>query len=562
MTEQSHRRFLQLALALTAGLFVYKLFVIFTGRLEIGVDGDEGVRIFRATLMSQSWRDIGTYLVTAWDAIHPPGDIALRAVALNLIRAVDADINPVYAAMFLSAVSGTIGATFLVLAAHRISGGIGALFTAAMLAISWKFHNPSLSGIGEGTIIGFFGAQVYLLVDAVHSNSRQKLIASAVLGLLASFVRPEPIFFLPGLCLALWYVIGFRLSFVYGLIAASYIVLKTIVPLLFKPDAVTIFNFSERYAFKGVSLYKFFGVPYGTSLLNDPFPLSFVVLLALAIYGLYRTRTTLQLRMRTDLAAGANFVLLAGTLAYLLVTIYSVTSGKTANASARLGYLPAYTLFISSGYGFAQLVAGRAWPIASRYAAGTGVVIALLAGVWGAAVISTKAPARAPVDAIPIKNWLLANVGPDDGILFDRTWNRENWLVAYVANYKKVCAYFYCAVESSATTDTFIAPANCGAHGLACLYVRIHKFVASDKPKWLVTHSGQLSARWLNSQKSLFGNDGVKLWSFVHPYSEDYSAGTRDYKKPLAKVRLVSGSEITLTPAYRSSDIYVYKIAY
>lgn len=482
----------------------------------------------------------------------------------------------------------------------RLGGGFAALALSILLAVSWNFHNPSLSGMGEGSVIPFFALQIWLLVRAVLEGSRRLVLWSAAAALLASTFRPEPVFFLPGICLALWYATGFVTAVLYGAIASSYLVIKTAYVTVLSPEALTILNLSKFYhSFRGVPLLEFDRSGFGSSLMHDPFRWAFAVLLAVALIGLMLPRGSDHDRdagRRTLTVA----VILLGVAGYLALTVTSVVTGRTANASVRIAYLPSYMLALAASVGIARLIMlalGERWTALelellglSRQARIVAVAFLALLTVGGVALearhIASKGTTRGPQNAYAIRDWLLANAAPGDGILLDRMYNRENWLVAYLANRPKVCAYVACDVPLAAEPATTDPKEDCGAGGRFCIYHRmVHSFIKAERPRWFVSHTGKFSQDWLKIQEGVLGPRGLVLWSFVYPYSQvatppagvaaapspdavqavapaSAGAAKKDASFVPRKVTLPDKFSFVLTPRHSTGQLVIYEATY
>lgn len=589
---------IRLALGIVLLVLIAKLFLVAHGYLELGQEGDEGARInVAARLALEGWGDVLAFPFEKWTSIHPPGDIALRAIVLKLASGIAPNATPVTIAMMLSAVLSAIGAALLIDAARRLGGGFAALALSILLAVSWNFHNPSLSGMGEGSVIPFFALQIWLLVRGLLERSQRLVLWSAVATLLASTFRPEPVFFLPGLCLALWYAMGFVTAVLYGAIASSYLVVKTAYVALLSPDALSILNLSKFYhSFRGVPLMEFDRSGFGSSLLHDPFRWAFAALLVVALIGLMLPRGSDHDRdanRRTFTVA----VILLGVAGYLALTVTSVVTGRTANASVRIAYLPSYALALAASVGISRLFTlaiGERWTELELNLLGLSqqtriVAVALLSllTVGGVALearhIAKKGTTRGPQNALAIRDWLLANAAPDDGIVLDRIYNRENWMIAYLANRPKVCAYVSCdpPLAPEPATDP---KEDCGPGRRFCIYHRmVHAFIRSKRPRWFVSHTGKFSQDWLKIQEGVFGPRGLVLWSFIYPYSQPLGAAVpsaiaspssdrttspapavkeKDATFVERRVSLPDSFAFVLTPRHSTGQLVIYEASY
>lgn len=573
---------LGLALLIAMLIALAKFYLIHAGALEIGLEGDEGVRIQIAGRLAESWSDIFGFVVDKWAAIHPPGDMALRAIFFKCIFALAPGMAPVSAALYLSCGLSLIGAVLLTLATYRAGGGLAALLFAILLGTSWQFHNPSLSGMGEGTMFVFFAAEIYLLTEAILRKSTRWLFGAALAALAASFMRPEPVFLLPGLCLALWFAMGFWKAAWFGAIASGYLIAKTVIPLLLTPGATTILNFSKLYTFTGMPLWKFQYSNFGKGLLHDQFYWSIALLLAGLVLGGISQWRDYRKSSHVPRADMVGMALVLGAILYLAITVTAVIIGKTANSSVRLGYLPSYLLQMAAAIGIARFFMSNFGerlrplmrvlsdkPAIYGISALAAAVILIGAGVVAEArVIARRGHDRAPLDAIAVRDWVLANTRDGEGIVLDRMWNRENWMVGYLARRSDVCAYFYCKSKVALLSVPRPAGEICGVHGLACIYRRIQAALKSQKPRWLVAISGKLSSRWLGVQRSVYGNkDGTALWSFIYPYATPLQ-GEAQISDPTntafteRKMTLEDGYAFTLKPHFQAGDFVVYEAVY
>lgn len=583
------------ALVLTLVAFLLKVVLIATGALELGIEGDEGARILAASQNSGSLADAFKFFVMKWSNIHPPGDIALRAAYFSLVYPLFPGLDPVSAAMYFSAALGSIGALLLTDAARRIGGGLTALIFAVLLAFTWGFHNPSLSGMGEGTVIPFFALQIWLLVKGIVERSHATLLLSAVTTLVASLMRPEPVFLLPGICLGVWYAAGLATATAYGAIASSYSIAKNIVPTLINPSAITIFNFAENYAFKGIEVSKFHTTGVGRGLLSDPFPMAIFVIIALAVTGLVPVMRTWNAREPQERTTGdlANMVIFLAAVLYLAVTITSVITGRTANASVRLGYLPQYLLLMCAAYGVARLLRTGAAGAISRFdlALLTGAPRfrwQVLAGAIALLLVTTALQARefavlgtkrGPQNALKVRDWLLANTSPNDGFFLDRSFYRDNWIVGYLARRPDVCVYFACRAPAPPKPDPKTATPYCGQLGRLCAYKPMHTFIRVKRPRWFFTHTGKLSKIWLENQKGFFGQEhGERGWSLLLQYSQPLAAAdTAKASTPIndtkpdpfpeaaivpRRVTTYDGFSFVLTPRFSNGSFVIYEAKY
>lgn len=587
----------RLAITIALLILIAKYVLIARGALELGLEGDEGVRILNAAKLSESWSKAFDFFVGKWAGIHPPGDIALRAIYFNVVFAAFPDLQPVPAAMYFSATLGAIGALLLIAAARKMGGGFTALLFSMLLASLWGFHNPSLSGMGEGTVIPFFALQFWLLVKAIVDRSHRLVLASAAAGLVASLFRPEPVFMLPGLCLGIWYAAGLFTATAYGAIASSYMLAKTFIPMMLNPKALTVFNFSEYYAFKGIELTRFHKTGFGNGLINDPFSLAIVPILAVVAVGVLLAHRSTTARSESNIRDLANLVVVLAAVLYLALTITSVVTGRTANASVRLGYLPAYLLLLSASYAAARLLVPRlrdtltafvdrlrAGPPGNRYAAIAAVAALVVAGaVLEARAMAFKGHKRGPQNTLDIRDWLAKNTKPSDGIFLDRAFNRENWLVGYLARRPDVCAYFSCLPNVVPAPDQKDPDLKCDLLGRICMFRTAHTYIRVKRPRWFVSHTGKISEIWLVNQQNFFGANAMRMWSFIYQYSsplapssppasEKPAAKANEPAQPIAastdtsfvprRVTTYDGFSFVLTPRFSNGSFVIYEAKY
>jgi len=554
---------------------------------EIGNEGDEGTRILAAVEWSRlSWGHIAEAVISRWTAIHPPGDLALRTAYFKMLFGAAPDIGPVPAAMSLSIAMVSIAGLLLVAAANKIGGGVAALALSVFLFFSWNFNDLSLSGMGESTMVPFFAAQIYLLAKGIQDRSKFFLIISSLLCVVATLFRPEPIFFVPGICLALWYLNGFIFATVYGAISISFQIGRSIFSYIYYPGQMNMFNLSHYYPYSGVPAIEFFhATKFGRALLNDPFAYGLILLVILTVVGLLSQRRLVTTDGRASSQLHFNLVLVSGTLFYLVVTVGSVILGRTANATNRLAFLPTFLMMLTAALGTASLsetlvhrYAGAVntarkvleRPFFKSSAVIVGVLLVLLAFQLETRELRLKTTARAPSHALAVKNWLVENTSPNDGVVLDFLWNRENWLGAYLARSEKFCAYYECTVSVDMGE-------NCGWRYTACYYKNTHAFISRDRPRWLVTTTGKFSQRWLDRVRSINRMEGVNnpeldiaAWSMIYPYSRLNSGSSQlpghqsatDTEVGPRSLTLRGGTVVQLKPAFISRDFVVYEAFY
>lgn len=567
-----------LALLLLAIPLIWKLYVLATTGFELGNEGDEGTRILSSALLADtSWGNIFYYVLEHSAAIHPPGDVALRAAFLKIVFFLFPDIEPVRAAMYLSLIT-TLAGAILFLATAYVAGGVSAaLVLSALLFASWNFHNVSLSGMGEASMIPFFAAQIYLLALAIMRQSPRLFLLSAATCCLATLFRPEPFFFVPGICLAIWRLQGFLTALAYGVIATSFQVIRTAFAYFLLPDEMNMLNFNSFYPFKGVVAGKFFATGFGQALLNDPLPYGLLILLPFALFALRGLIVAETMRKRSN-AEIVAFALSAGLIGYLLVTVTSVVTGRTANATIRLAFLPTYMLMLVAALslpGIIRRLATRLPAIGetSRVFLGSqartlgtaavALVVVALATVAETRSIKKLAHARAPADALALRDWLLANTSPREGLAIDFLQNRENWMVAYLSRRPEFCAYFHCWSLKSQSIK--------GMRTLPYYYQRTHTYIATNKPRWIAVATGALSKSRLDFwRRRLDAEQTLVAWSMIYPYSRLNAAASpplgasqkTDTSIGPRTLTILDNFEVELTPAFSTANFVVYSASY
>ena len=526
-----------------SSLVLLRLVVI--GSVGASYQGDEGARIFDAYQTAFGYPNnlygsIWGHASETFFGVHPPGDNIVRSSVAWLLDLVGLDLNPVTAMFVLSIV--TVGVAHYIAAniAFQSGGTAAGALTLFLLFGSFVFNDIKVSSMGEAIAMPLLLGGIHVVLAAVNEPSERHLRTIAVgafLVALSTFVRPEPSLFLPGLCLALWYLVGFPRAALFGAIAGLFEIAKLIDATFFASDEeLSVLNVGSKY-FNGT---KTFGTLWKSDfvqqLVSEPAVLIFPVgMVASVLFAGAIGR-------RSDRAWRAHLLVFAGTVSYLGVNIGAQLTGLAPHASYRVAIASGPTMIIGFSVAFVGLARIlRPW-VEERLGDEPAKLVALCALVlacgWGAYDFFTDEvsalTARVPDGVRLSADEVLARSEPEDAVYFDRMRYWENGLLGYFANRDApVCNYARCSTANDAANEFWgqqrsdrpvVGTTTWGEFNA----LRMHAFISESQPSHIVVANEGIYNDWTRLAGGLWG-DEAELWaSHIVPYMD----GDIDYRQP------------------------------
>lgn len=527
-------RFRLIALAIVFSSTAYLMHLINAGVVGASYQGDEGARIFDAYQVAFNYSgslygDLWQTFATTFFGFHPPGDTFIRVLSVKLISTLGFSPQPVKAMFTLSLLLGAISHLCVGILAMRAAGLKAAILAMLLFLSSFVILDIRLSAMGEATSLPFLLLSFVFLQQALLSEQRRFffLAIGAVLFLLSSMIRPESSFLLPGLCLALWALVGFWNATAFGAIAASFEFTKILKSFLATSDGgLNLFNVGSAY-FNGTHTFS--------SLIQTDFfqqfsadPAALIVFL-----GLMATITFLVVgRSRQTFAWQTSIILLSAAFSYLFVVIASQLTGLAPHASYRLAItsthllIPAYAIATIGVWNWTFLK--LADHVSVETLRSTGLTFLVLVCGWSTFHFLTEQPerlsARTPTGLNKTAEFILNRTSASDAVYFDRMRYWENALIAYVANRPSpICIYSRCQVAMDETLEVWqtiqTKPAVAGTTSWGEFNtLRMHTFIRTFRPKFITIANEDVFASWMVQARRVF-RDEAELWaSHIYPY--------------------------------------------
>jgi hypothetical protein len=389
--------------------------------------------------------------------------------------------------------------------------------------------------MAEASFIPLLLTSLLLATEARRRSGRVSLALvglSAVLYLACTFMRPEGLFMLPGLCLCLWYLIGFWRATFFGAIAGSFEMAKLLNSVLnAKSVGLTMFNVGELYHNPTYSLVGLLRSDFARQLLNDPGSL------LLAIGSLASVAFLFSGRSRHHLFAWRSHLLLVcSALSCLLVVFASEMTGLAPHASYRLAIVPVHLLIpawaIAVPHVAATYFAPQALALLDRRSRTqlawfrTGALV-LLCGWAAYQFLAVHVPAlekRQPAGLNQAMTFALGRMERDASFFPDRMRYWESALIGYAADRSAPsCYYARCNIMDQRTSavwrEKHPGPQNAEDYSYAEYNaLRMHLFIAEERPQYILTAAKPLWESWLQVTKRIWPEAQMLQSSFIYPY--------------------------------------------
>ncbi len=538
------RRFRQISAVLIALSSIVLLRLVGNGDVGAGYQGDEGARIFDAYQAAFHYPNAlygGIWESTAdtFFGVHPPGDNLVRSTFALALDLVGLHPNPVSVMFTLSIITVGIAhylATEIALRAGGIPAGAITLF---LLLGSFVFNDIKVSSMGEATAIPLLLGGILVVQTVVNDPERRLryVAVGALLVGLSTFVRPEPSLLLPGLCLALWLLIGFARAALFGAVAGSFEMAKLVHSTFFASEEdLSILNVGSAYYNGSKTIGTLWRSDFIQQLLTEPAVLLFPLGLASSVIFISLVRHRMTSEWRTHL------LVFAATISFLAVNIAAQLTGLAPHSSYRVVITSGPTMIIGFSLAFVGL-ARLALPIlAARYGEDparfvlVGALV-LLCG-WGAYDFMTAevsaVTARVPEGVRLSADEVLARSDPSDAIYVDRMRYWENGLLGYFADRDApVCNYARCSSADSAATTLWEAQRSDEPEPGTTTWgefnaLRMHAFISGFEPAHIVLASESTHNDWTRVASGLWGEEAPLWSSHVLPYLD----AEIDYQRP------------------------------
>lgn len=522
----------------------YLAWLVRNGTFGIGYQGDEGLRVFDAYQSALQHPNsvhggvVDSTLETFF-GVHPPGDNLIRSLTASALDTVGVSTGPV-STMFVLSIGAVAIAHVLAAEFARRSGGVAAGYlTLFFLLGSYVFNDIKVSSMGEALSAPLLVAALVLLQRALAADSAplSLYVTSGVVFGLATFVRPEVPFLLPGLCIALWILVGFSRAAIFGLFAGSFEFAKLVNSAFFADDdELTLLNVGASFFNGRKDLGELWRSDFIQQLVREPGLLIFLGGCAASVVYVFSTRERATNGWRT------HAVLVSGIVSYLLINIASQFLGSSPHASYRIVTAIAPLLAITFALAIVH-AANRARPyLQARYGEvlGSSIVFSVLVLLcaWGAYVFVTdridELAGRVPEGVRSSADEVLARSEPSDAIFVDhlRYWN--NAMLGYFADRDApVCNYARCAIADHGAEELWAEVRSVEAVPGTRSWgeftaVHMHHFISTYQPSHIVIASEDLHREWTRVASGIWGADAPLWSSHIFPYLD----GEVDFDRP------------------------------
>jgi len=574
-----------LLLILLSFASTYALFLALShGDVDMNYQGDQGTRLYEAVHDAlNGWQGFFDRQREYFFGFHPPGDYILKFIAWKLRLLVDPlAADPVGFNLAIGFVAGGVTLLALGLAARRVSGIPGGVLTIAALSASFVFNDVRTSTQGEVFYYPLFATSFYFLVRALDphgKHQRRDLIVSAVLALLSSFFRSELIFLLPGVCLALWCLVGFGRAFVYGLVASAFAVAQMAYPYIVDKQTLTMFNAHSYYHTPERTLLDLFRTPFMLSLLSDPAGWFVLLGTVCTVVFAFARGGRRDHDWRTVVTLGG------AALTYVVIISTAIVNELTTHNSYRLAmapvhlFIPVFAIsavqlfrrtFAETGIGRRD-TASRLRPTAvaaGLFIGATGILAFTYLGPQMAALKTRGLPGRA--EAI---DFVLGRLKSDETVYIDRMHYWESLLPGYFAHRKPpLCTYARCNEPMTATQAAWGAvrkdPALAGTKTWGeFAALRSHVFIRDFRPAYIIMPNEPLYLQWLAEAKRIWPTEWVLWLSHLEPYLAEPINFKQPQKGLFLHLGTVEGREyfdeyVYLVPRIRTAGLIVFQAYY
>jgi len=252
--------------------------LILADKVTATYQGDEGLRIYDAYQTALGYP--GRLYTGIWNSFrinfagfHPPGDSLVRSLIIKLAEVLQVKANPIHLMFGVSLFAGIFSHYFMALICYRAPGLIAGFVSLFVFLSSYLMTELRVSSTGEALAIPLMITGVYFLQSGLRAEGKswRGVTPGGIFFLLSALVRPETAFVLPGLCLALWYVYGFKKATLFGAIAGSFDIFK-MSRSIFSPndDKLSLLNVGEKYFNKAHSLESFLKTDYFKTFQSEP----------------------------------------------------------------------------------------------------------------------------------------------------------------------------------------------------------------------------------------------------------------------------------------------------
>ena len=509
--------------------------LVWRGDVGSTYQGDEGPRIFDAVQIAYGYPNtlfggLRDTVSSTLFGVHPPGDTVFKTALLRVLKFFGFVPSPVGFLFGLSIVLGA-GSHAIATSIARRSIGNGAGYLALFLfPASFIINDVRVSAMGEAIAMPLLMFAMLLAQRATQSGNRLSPFPIWPVGCLVcvvTFVRPEVVFALPGLCLAIWYLIGFRRAFIFGATAGAFEILKILATTVFSDGAGTsLTNVGARYfndAHTPASLWRTDFVQFLT---REPSRWVFVAGAVSVFVALTRGREVSEPAWRAC-------VLLFGTAGgYLAVNFATQFLGLSPHASYRVNIVSSHLLVPIFAISFVL-----AWrvvqPAASAHFGATqssqwALAIAVLIAGWGGYSFFDsqleRMESRVPLGVRASMDVVLERSGDESAVFIDRMRYWESGMLGYLAaRDAPTCNYTRCEIATEAAQAHWATKRNDNPSFGTTSWaeyntLRMHSFISEFRPQFIVIANEDLRADWERVGSGIWGEESPLWDSHIYPY--------------------------------------------
>lgn len=574
-------RFLLVVLTVVSTAHLLRL--VWSGMVAINYQGDQGARIFVPVFdANHGWGGLFRHVWQNFFGFHPIGDYITRFLSWKILTLIDASANsPIEFNLTLGVLAGVVTILALSMIALRVSGAVAAMLTFLALNASYSVCDARVSAMGESFFFPAFSMSMWYLVLALRPNGegerQRNVIVAGFWGLFSSFYRPEVLFLLPGLCIASWWLMGFRHAFVYGAIASFYSAVKIVKPLVISSSGLTLFNAHKYYFTPERTIFDLKSTQFLQQFLSDP-------ALWVVVIGLLSTLIFLRDTNRSSEAWRTVVLLSSAAAAYMIIISVAIVNELTTHNSYRLAVpavhllIPVYAISAVEIYpklklrlsGGLALGSGGVFARALDGVVLTSAVVFLIAKA--SSVQSVGLRQRGLDNAALLAHETLERLQPDRSVFIDRMFYWENALIAYFAHLRApTCNYASCASADLATGEMWKKlrkePAIAGTTTWAeFAALRSQVFIKEFRPQFILMANEALYEPWVKRAKQIWKDDWQLWYSHLYP---SLMEGI-NYKQPepvFLRLGTINGLQyfeeyVQLIPRYRTKSVILFEAFY
>jgi len=418
---------------------------------EIGIihTADEPVRIVRSatSVRAGQWYMGSAFDINMFIGIHPPGDWFYRTFMLKIASFFDTNLSQ---AIIDSQIIAIFTFTALLIIAYFqiafLINPLAGLFTVLSILMSLQIGVISLRAIGENTALLPFTLFLIFLVRAIKFQDKfdKNILISGIFLLMASFVRSEVILLLPIMCLILLFRYSLKSSIIFGAIASSYTVAKIIYCKIYIPSAVQYTDAYKVWSYGSYNLMQFIKTDFIAKHLRFDYPLTiFFPLMIFIIYFI--------LRLPKSNKKIVEIILFPSIGMFLIITSASLM-GFTHRSPSNLTF-PLFGLYFVFGlvlYDLLDLL-DLVKPKLKVYILSVLFILCPISAGYTTAKVVEDGKKIIPTEFVSVKNWLRQNISTSDGLLMDRLYYWDWYIMAGIGDLytpQNICTYGMCEIKN------------------------------------------------------------------------------------------------------------------